>query len=198
MNIHLPNDKLGYYTVNDKKFYGKLDAVLYANSAKSDISWNFNKEIFNTVNWTEEPETSLLDFYKARAVQIREEYDYIILMCSGGADSTNMLYSFLKNGIHVDEVIVAAPLSGLSNWNWDNKNLDANNTISEVGLNRVSYPNNVIQIVDNAFTGNFVVNNWATQNELATATITPTSATSKILVYVKNCNRHRHIKRSLQ
>jgi hypothetical protein len=156
MKIHLPNDKLGFYKVNDKKFYGKLDAVLYANTTKSDISWNFNKEIFNTVNWKEEPETDLLDFYKWRATQIREEYDYIILMCSGGADSTNMLYSFLKNGIHVDEVLFAAPMSGLSNWEWDNNNLDANNTISEARFAqmplaneiRVNWPNVKITIND--------------------------------------------------
>ena len=131
MKINLPNDKLGFYTVNGKKIYGKLDAFLQANETKSRVEWNFNREVFDQVDWKQEPETSLLDFYKERAKQLREEYDYIILMCSGGADSTNMLYSFLKNDIHVDEVICAAPLEGLSNWNWDDKNLDANNTISE-------------------------------------------------------------------
>lgn len=59
-----------------------------------------------------------------------------------------------------------------------------NNTISEVGVNKISYPKNMIQMVDNTFTSNFAVNNWATQNELATASITPTSSSSKILVYV--------------
>lgn len=131
MKIQLPNDKLGFYTVNGKKFYGKLDAILHANETKAEVQWDFNKKVFYKTNWQQEPETSLLDFYKLRAKSLREEYDYVILMCSGGADSTNMLYSFLKNGIHVDEVICAAPLEGLKNWNWDDKNLDANNTISE-------------------------------------------------------------------
>lgn len=59
-----------------------------------------------------------------------------------------------------------------------------NNTISEVALDKISFPNNIIQIVDNPFTASLSVNNWATQNEIATATITPTSTSSKILVYV--------------
>lgn len=59
-----------------------------------------------------------------------------------------------------------------------------NNTISEVGVNQISYPRNMIQMVDNTFTANFTVNNWSTQNEIATATITPKSASSKILIYV--------------
>ena len=143
MKITLPNDKLGFYMVNGKKIYGKLDTILYANETKAQIEWNFNKEVFDKINWRQEPETSLLDFYKARAKQLREEYDYVILMCSGGADSTNMLYSFLKNDIHVDEIICAAPLEGLSNWQWDDKNLDANNTISEARFAQMPLANEV-------------------------------------------------------
>lgn len=59
-----------------------------------------------------------------------------------------------------------------------------NNTIAEVGAGKLSYPQNVIQIVDVPFTASLVVNNWATQNELATASITPSSASSRILIYI--------------
>jgi hypothetical protein len=52
-------------------------------------------------------------------------------MCSGGADSTNVIKTFLNNNIHVDEVVGAAPMEGLKNWNWDDKNISAYNTISE-------------------------------------------------------------------
>lgn len=131
MNINLPNDKLGFYTVNGKKFYSKIEAILFANETLADIEWNFNKEIFNRINWQHEPEETLLDLYRSRAKQLREEYDYIIVLASGGADSTNVVYSFLKNGIHIDEIVFQAPVSGLNNWKWDNKNIDASNTISE-------------------------------------------------------------------
>lgn len=58
------------------------------------------------------------------------------------------------------------------------------NTITEVGLNRITYPQNLIQVVNNEFTANLNTNNWSTQNEIATVSITPTSASSKILIYV--------------
>ena len=122
--------KLGYYTVNEKPFYKKLDALLFANTTLADVNWHFNDATYNKQNWSIEPTVSLSDIYKARAQQIRDQYDYVIVMVSGGADSTNVIYSFLKNGIHVDEVIAAAPLSGLNNWEWS-ENTDPANTISE-------------------------------------------------------------------
>jgi len=125
------NTKLGYYSVNNFIFDKKIEAVLVANKTLADLQWNFNDEIFDRYDWTTEPSMSLLDIYKARAQQIRDQYDYVIVMVSGGADSTNVLYSFLKNGIHIDEVIAAAPLSGLNNWEWNNKDLSAENMISE-------------------------------------------------------------------
>lgn len=62
-----------------------------------------------------------------------------------------------------------------------------NNTVTEIGSGKISYPKKLIQVVDNAFTATLSVNNWATQNTIATATITPTSASNQILVYV-NCH----------
>lgn len=59
-----------------------------------------------------------------------------------------------------------------------------NNTISELSGGRITYPNNIIQIVDQPFTSTYDAQNWATQNEIAVAKITPTSVNSKILVYV--------------
>jgi hypothetical protein len=143
MKIELPNDKLGFYTVNGKKFYGKIESIIHANESLSDIQWNFNKEIFNNINWKVEPETSLLEFYKQRAQQIREQYDYVVVMASGGADSTNVIYSFLKNGIHIDEVVLAAPLGGLSNWNWSEKDTSAYNTISETKFAQIPLANEI-------------------------------------------------------
>jgi hypothetical protein len=52
-------------------------------------------------------------------------------MVSGGADSTNMLYSFLRNNIHVDEVVGMSPISGMSNWDFNDKDKSVINTASE-------------------------------------------------------------------
>jgi hypothetical protein len=106
-------DYLGVYTVNGKAFTDKIEAILEANQTSADISWDFHQERFRKIDWWKEPELSLRDLYKIRAQQIRDEYDYVVVMFSGGADSTNVLHSFLSNNIHVDEIIAGVPLSGL-------------------------------------------------------------------------------------
>lgn len=123
--------KNGHYKVGNEIFEGKVAAVHRANQLKTHWEWYFHDDIMKTYDWTQEPVGSLNDFYFARARQIRENYDYVLVFCSGGADSTNALYSFLKNGLHVDEVVASAPLSGLKNWDWDNTTCSAENTISE-------------------------------------------------------------------
>lgn len=126
----LKND-IGFYTVGDKKFSNKLDAVLSAQLTNSKVEWNFFDEVFSRVDWLTEPDISLDQFYKIRAEQIRNAYDYVIVFCSGGADSTNVIRSFINNNIKVDEVIGIAPMSGLKNWEYDSRNVSDLNTISE-------------------------------------------------------------------
>lgn len=126
----MKND-IGHYKVKDKLFDNKYDAVMYAQQTNSDVSWYFFDEVFDKINWTLEPELSLTELYKIRAQQIRDKYDYLIVFCSGGSDSNNVIRTFLNNNIHVDEVIGIAPMEGLGNWEFDKNNLSEDNTISE-------------------------------------------------------------------
>jgi hypothetical protein len=122
---------LGYYKVGEEKFYEKIPAMFRSQQLKQDMTWNFNDEVFSTVDWTKEPVESLDELYAQRARQIREEYDYVLLFCSGGADSTNMFYAFTNNGLHVDEVVGSAPLSGLRDWKSNAADQRVENTIDE-------------------------------------------------------------------
>jgi len=126
----IKND-VGFYVVNNKPFSNKFDAVLEAQKSNARVMWNFFDDKFEKVDWFTEPELSLDDFYRIRAEQIRNEYDYVIVFCSGGADSTNVVKTFINNGIKVDEVIGLAPMSGLKNWDFDPNNVSDLNTIAE-------------------------------------------------------------------
>lgn len=137
--------KVGTYNVNGKRFHNKLQAILYANETKADITWDFYKDVLDNVDWTVEPSVPLLTLYAERAKQIREEYDYVIIMCSGGADSTNVLYSFLDNGVKVDEVVAGAPIEGLKNWTVDANNTSVTEMASETMLAQIPLLNNVAQ-----------------------------------------------------
>jgi hypothetical protein len=100
----MAQDKLGCYRIGDLKFYSKLEAIEMHTKTGIHPHWDFNEAVFSSYDWTVEPSENILELYRQRAVQLREKYDHIVLMYSGGADSTTMLESFVNNGLHVDEV----------------------------------------------------------------------------------------------
>ena len=81
------NPKLGYYTVGNKKFYNKPEALVEATKTGHFPEWDFNNDVFGQQNWTQEPETPLKELYRIRAQQLRNTYDYIRIEASGGGDS---------------------------------------------------------------------------------------------------------------
>lgn len=110
---HKPNkDHWGFYQVGPYKTYSKLDAIEVSGRTKHDIVWNFNNEVFSQYDWTVEPPGDLEFWYRQRAEQLREHYDYIILFYSGGYDSTNILKTFVKNNIFIDEIVHMATIEG--------------------------------------------------------------------------------------
>jgi hypothetical protein len=123
--------ELGYYTVNGVHFTNKLLAILEAQRLNTDVEWYFFDEAYNRVDWTIEPPIDIDEMYRQRALQIREAYDYVIIRASGGADSTNVVWSFLNNGIHVDEIIADIPMSGISNWQFNTVDTSVDNCASE-------------------------------------------------------------------
>jgi hypothetical protein len=100
------NKRLGYYIVGDQEFESKIAAALYSVKVNKPMTWIFNDKVFALHNWQQEPEESLDDLYDKRARQIRNKYDYVIISYSGGADSHNMLMSFIRQNLHVDEILV--------------------------------------------------------------------------------------------
>lgn len=97
-------DKFGYYQVSDLKFYSKLEAIEHEKKSGKPIKWHFNSEVFTSYDWSVEPTESLSELYRVRAQQLRDDYDYLVLWLSGGADSTNILNTFINNDIKLDEV----------------------------------------------------------------------------------------------
>lgn len=98
-------DKLGCYRVGDLKFYSKLEAIEHMQRTGIHLHWDFNQTVFECYDWTMEPVANLSELYKQRAQQLRENYDYIVLQYSGGADSDNVLQTFVDNDIKIDEIV---------------------------------------------------------------------------------------------
>jgi len=102
--VILNADKFGFYSVGDLKTYSKVEAIEWQQRTGHFPEWNFNKEIFDTVDWQTEPTIELWDLYKARARQIRDAYDYVVLFYSGGSDSDNVLRSWIDADCKIDEI----------------------------------------------------------------------------------------------
>jgi len=99
------NTDLSYYRCNGIDFGSKIDACIYSTTVDKPIEWMFNQDMFSKYPWHIEPDESLDQLYDRRTRQIREKYDYIILSYSGGSDTNNILESFIRQGLHIDEII---------------------------------------------------------------------------------------------
>jgi hypothetical protein len=97
-------DKFGFYQAGDIKTYSKIEAIEAQKRTGHFPEWNFNRSVFDRVNWKVEPPGQLWDYYKARARQIRESYDYCVLFYSGGSDSHNLLSAWIDEGCYIDEI----------------------------------------------------------------------------------------------
>lgn len=117
------NKKLGYYVCDGKEFESKIQAMFHSVETKKPFDWVFNEDIFRQYDWTVEPIETLDMLYDKRSRELRETYDYLILSYSGGADSHNILMSFIRQGLHIDELLINTTERG---WN-GTVDLDPNN-----------------------------------------------------------------------
>ena len=126
-----PNKKLGYYLVDNEIYYNKYHALLEASKTNKQVRWFFNEDTFVAFPWHVEPEETLQELYRQRAQQLREEYTYIRVEASGGSDSTTVIFSFLLNNIHLDEVVFRYPKGGDKDVVGNARDMRSENTLSE-------------------------------------------------------------------
>lgn len=100
-------DDYGYYIYKEKIYDNKKSIInesIINNDMSPNIRFCFHDDVYESINWAHEPEFSLNELYRIRAQQIRDKYDYLVLMYSGGVDSHQMLNAFIKNKIYLDEI----------------------------------------------------------------------------------------------
>lgn len=101
--------KYGYYQVNNFRTLSKFEAWQFArdnNISQNEIQYFFNDEKFSKFNWEIEPNKSIDELYRDRALELREKHDYVVLIYSGGIDSHVVLQTFLDNNIKIDEIVI--------------------------------------------------------------------------------------------
>lgn len=99
-------DRYGYYQVGDVRTYSRYERMDLLHEHPCDWSWHYNDDFFSQYDWTQEPIESIDQLYRARAKQLREENEYLVVYYSGGYDSANMLHAFLDSGMYPDEIAI--------------------------------------------------------------------------------------------
>tara|TARA_R110000822_G_scaffold243760_1_gene372601 strand:- start:712 stop:1851 length:1140 start_codon:yes stop_codon:yes gene_type:complete len=96
------------YLVGGEKLYSKYYANLKAQQKcitdDPNELWGHIK-FENYINHKgPEPTTTIRELYKQRAIQIREQNEYVRIWASGGADSTSVIHTFHEAGVQPDEL----------------------------------------------------------------------------------------------
>jgi len=109
-NLH-PHSKNGYWTVGDRFFFNKIEAHIESQRTNKHIEFYFSDAEYASIDWRQEPEVDVYELYRQRALQIRENYDHVVLLYSGGSDSVSVLRTFLDNNIKLDEIVTTGVIN---------------------------------------------------------------------------------------
>jgi len=118
------NLKYGLWVVGDQKFNNKYQSLVEASTTNQNIKFWYHDEVFDSVDRNLLGKISLNILYKERAQQLRDTYDYLILYYSGGADSHNILKTFVDNDIFLDEICVKWPKPLIDSKFYNPNNID--------------------------------------------------------------------------
>ena len=122
------------YVVGEKVFRSKTLALLEGTKLNIHPKWYFSDEVFSSIKWNKGYTNDIISVYQRRAAQLRDKYDYLTLMYSGGADSRTVLDSFLSQGLLVDEIVVSWPNKLTDGKYKVSANTDTANILSEFDL----------------------------------------------------------------
>jgi len=139
MSNHIPSGIFGSWLVKTKNneteiFYDKRKALIWASEkGNADVSYCWHNSVWENFDRNKLGKRTLKDLYRDRAQQLRDTYDHLALHYSGGADSHNVLMTFLNNNIHLDHVYVSWPkkIVGTSLYTPNTEDVSAKNILSE-------------------------------------------------------------------
>lgn len=100
--------KHGYFEIAGQQTFSKYEAYKLAKQqglSVDEIKFICADSKLDKIDWSVEPTESLPELFKKRAQQIRDTYDHVVLLYSGGIDSHVILNTFIKNNIKLDEII---------------------------------------------------------------------------------------------
>ena len=95
-----------YYEVNNKIFYNVYLAQHESMTSGQPVELHCYDTEYDQLDWTQEPVQTFESIMDAHAIHLRNKYERLVFMWSGGTDSHTIYNVFKRNNIHVDEFIV--------------------------------------------------------------------------------------------
>lgn len=96
------------YKVGEKNFYNVYLALHHAWKNGHNVEFYCFDDQYEKFNWSVEPEPSLYSLMVAHAQWLRNRYQRLVLLWSGGTDSHTIYNIFKLANIHLDEIIIKA------------------------------------------------------------------------------------------
>lgn len=110
---HKMNSELiPHWEYNGKKYASKTVCFEHAGEDWRKVHFNLYDSVFVKQDWTDRPSTDIQSLYDHRICQLREKYDYVRVLYSGGTDSTAILEAAMRNDIHIDELVICYAADG--------------------------------------------------------------------------------------
>lgn len=97
-----------YFRVNDKIIFNQILAQYESFVSKKPIEFVCNDDLYDQMNWLQEPVESLDHLMDQHAFNLRNKYEKLVLLWSGGTDSHTIYNVFKRNNIHIDEIVFFA------------------------------------------------------------------------------------------
>lgn len=96
------------YRVGGKYIYNVYLACLESMNTGHPVEFYCRNSTYDKYDWTKEPEQSLDELMTAHALELRNRYERLILLWSGGTDSHTIYNIFKRANIRIDEIIIKA------------------------------------------------------------------------------------------
>ena len=94
------------YQVNGRYFNNIYLALHHCWKTRHDLKFYCYDHEFDQFDWTVEPAQSIDTLMATHAQNLRDRYQRLVLLWSGGTDSHTIYNVFKHNRIHIDEIIV--------------------------------------------------------------------------------------------
>ena len=94
-----------YYRVNGEIIFNEMLAKYREFTTGKPAEFICHDDEYDKLDWTQEPTETLDELMTQHAYRLRAKYDRLILFWSGGTDSHTIYNIFVRNNIHIDEIV---------------------------------------------------------------------------------------------